>query len=293
MTESMANETATPTVEPLVTVITVVRNEATTIERTVESVLSQTYPRVEYVVVDGASADATVDILRRYEDRIDKLVSEPDRGIPHALNKGVELAGGDLLLFMNAGDRFADDNVLRQAIELIPPDVDLRRSIIYGDALYVHASGTEFLRTSHEELQTRNSICHQSVLLGADVQRENSYDERLFVYMDYDLWLRCLGRYRFVKLPLTLSVFTSGGASSGAGLGAELEVERGLVQMLNDRGNRRTGAVLHVLGNVVASGAKRRARRALGDSTFLSLKRRLGRDTPSVWTAPPGDGETG
>ena len=275
--------------QPVVSVITVVRNEAATLEATVKSVLAQSYPHVEYVVVDGASTDSTVEILRSYEDRIGQLVSEPDRGIAHALNKASALATGDLLLFMNAGDCFSDDHVLARAVELIPRDLDVRGSIIYGDAVYAHASGRTLLRTSHEELLDRNSICHQSVLIGADVQRANPYDERLAVYMDYDLWLRCLGRYPFVKVPVTLGVFTSGGTSGADELGAELEIERAVVQMINNRSSRTPGAMVQALAGIVAVEAKRGTRRALGDSAFLKLKRLLRRDTPSVWIPPSRD----
>jgi len=273
-----------------VTVVTVVQNAVSVLEATIRSVLGQSYAQLEYVVVDGASTDGTVEILRGYSDRIDAWVSEPDRGIADALNKGSRLATGDLLLFMSAGDSFVDDRSLADAVALIPAALDFRNTIFYGDALYVHASGTALLRTSHEDLREHSSLCHPSVLVGADVQAANPYDERLAVFMDYDVWLRCLGRYPFVKLPLTISTFTSGGVSGSDEAGARIQIERALVQLLNDRTTQDTRAILRVLTNLLTFRAKRDVRRLIGETAFLKLKRFAGRDTPSVW-APPPDGD--
>jgi glycosyltransferase involved in cell wall biosynthesis len=90
--------------EPTLSVITIVYNNVKDIERTMLSVLNQTYPHIEYIVVDGASRDGTKDIIQTYASRIAKFVSEPDRGIYDAMNKGLALATGDYVLFMNSGD---------------------------------------------------------------------------------------------------------------------------------------------------------------------------------------------
>ncbi len=96
---------------PLVTVITVCYNSAALIEETIQSVLGQDYPNLEYLIVDGASTDGTLDIIRKYADRL-KYVSEPDKGIYDAMNKGLKMAGGEWVNFMNAGDYLADRSVL-------------------------------------------------------------------------------------------------------------------------------------------------------------------------------------
>ena len=90
---------------PTVSVITVVYNARDLIEGTIDSVLAQTYPHLEYVIVDGASTDGTLELIGRYADRIDRLVSEPDRGLYDAMNKGLERATGDFVWYINAGDR--------------------------------------------------------------------------------------------------------------------------------------------------------------------------------------------
>lgn len=97
---------------PTLTVITVVYNNAAGIERTIISVTSQTYPHIEYVIIDGGSTDGTVDIIRKHAGRLARFVSEPDKGIYDAMNKGLALATGDYVLFMNSGDEiYAADTV--------------------------------------------------------------------------------------------------------------------------------------------------------------------------------------
>ncbi|SVC94866.1 uncharacterized protein METZ01_LOCUS347720, partial [marine metagenome] len=98
----------------LVTVVTVVFNDAKHIEETINSVINQTYDNVEYLVIDGGSSDGTVDVLSKYDDQIDYWVSESDKGIYDAMNKGIELATGVWLNFMNSGDKYFSSDVLMQ-----------------------------------------------------------------------------------------------------------------------------------------------------------------------------------
>lgn len=99
-----------------ITVVTVCYNAVGEIEETILSVINQTYPNVEYIVIDGGSTDGTVDIIKRYEDRITHWISEPDKGIYDAMNKGIRLATGDYINFMNAGDRYYDRDVLSKVV---------------------------------------------------------------------------------------------------------------------------------------------------------------------------------
>jgi glycosyltransferase involved in cell wall biosynthesis len=114
--------------QPKLSVITIVYNNVRDIERTVLSVLNQSYASIEYLVIDGASNDGTLDVLKKYEGQISRLVSERDHGIYDAMNKGLALATGDYVLFMNSGDEiYALDTV--EKIFVTEPDAD----IYYGE----------------------------------------------------------------------------------------------------------------------------------------------------------------
>lgn len=102
---------------PLVTVITVVYNAKELLEETILSVLNQTYSNIEYIIVDGGSTDGTLDIIKKYQDKISKYISEPDQGIYDAMNKGMSLSKGQWLNFMNAGDSFYSNDVLQKVFE--------------------------------------------------------------------------------------------------------------------------------------------------------------------------------
>ena len=95
---------------PKFSIITVTYNAEAVLEDTIQSVISQTYHHVEYILVDGASKDGTLSIIDRYRDRITRIVSEPDKGLYDAMNKGIRLATGDYLCFLNAGDSFHEDD---------------------------------------------------------------------------------------------------------------------------------------------------------------------------------------
>ena len=97
---------------PIISVITVCYNVASTIEKTMLSVLNQTYKNLEYIIIDGNSTDGTVDIIKKYAERLTFWISEPDKGIYDAMNKGIVKATGKFLIFMNAGDQFLNEKVL-------------------------------------------------------------------------------------------------------------------------------------------------------------------------------------
>jgi glycosyltransferase involved in cell wall biosynthesis len=105
-----------------ISIVTVCYNSAATIERAIQSVLSQSYPDVEYIVIDGGSADGTVDIIKKYQSKIAHFVSEKDGGIYDAMNKGIALATGDVVGILNSDDRYANDNVLSVVMAAFAPD---------------------------------------------------------------------------------------------------------------------------------------------------------------------------
>ena len=123
---------------PILTVVTVVFNGAAEIARTIDSVLTQTYTGIEYIVIDGGSSDGTPEIVRAYGAAISSFVSEPDRGVYDAMNKGAALARGDYLLFMNCGDVF----VAPQTVALVMPSATHeQREVLFGGWLRRQAEG--------------------------------------------------------------------------------------------------------------------------------------------------------
>lgn len=170
---------------PKFSVITVCYNAEATLEDTIQSVISQTYHHLEYIIVDGASKDRTMDIVNRYRERISVVVSEPDKGLYDAMNKGIRLATGDYLCFLNAGDSFHEDDTLQQMVHSIHgtqlPDV------LYGETELVDHEG-HFLRM--RRLQAPEHLTWKSFRQGMLVCHQAFFARRDLV-MPYDL------RYRF------------------------------------------------------------------------------------------------
>ncbi|MEG1007272.1 MAG: glycosyltransferase family 2 protein [Bacteroides sp.] len=155
---------------PTLSIITVTYNAEQVLETTLQSVISQTYHHIEYILIDGASKDRTLAIAEKYRDRIQLLISEPDRGLYDAMNKGIALATGEYVCFLNAGDSFHQDDTLQQMMQSIKgrelPDV------LYGETALVDGKG-HFLRMrrlSAPEVLTWKSfrqgmlVCHQAFI---------------------------------------------------------------------------------------------------------------------------------
>ncbi len=170
---------------PFVTVMTVCWNAATTIEQTIKSVLEQSYGNFEFVIVDGGSSDATLDIIRRYEDRIDYYVSEPDDGIYHAMNKGLELAQGDFILMLNADDWYTPRCVEKLVGAYQSAGVDF----VSARANYMNRDGS-FIRVQPKSpfdagVDFRMPLRHETMLVPAEIyEREGGYDTSYTIIAD-------------------------------------------------------------------------------------------------------------
>lgn len=124
-------------------IVTVVRNARDTLPLTIASVRQQTHRNVEHIIVDGASSDGTVDVIRTHATNIAKWISEPDVGIYDAMNKGIRLATGDVIAFLNADDIYVSDRLLDEIAELMTSqDLDA----VYGDVVYVRPSSPDHIR---------------------------------------------------------------------------------------------------------------------------------------------------
>lgn len=124
-----------------ISIITVCYNSEATIRDTIESVLSQSYTNIEYIIIDGASSDDTMKIIEEYQDRISTVVSEPDKGIYDAMNKGIKLSTGDVVGILNSDDFFANNTVISSVADAFENDKLI--SGIYGDLIYVQRNNCD------------------------------------------------------------------------------------------------------------------------------------------------------
>ena len=178
---------------PVLSVITVVYNNVKDIERTMLSVLDQTYPHIEYIVVDGVSTDGTIDILKRYENRISRLIIEKDHGIYDAMNKGLALATGDYVLFMNSGDEIYDLNTVKEVFTT-SPDAD----IYYGETEMFDENWKSLGQRRHKAPVTLTkasfrygmSVSHQAIYVRRNIAEP--YDLQYKLSADIDWILKAL-----------------------------------------------------------------------------------------------------
>lgn len=172
---------------PLVTVVTICKNAHEVIAETVGSVLGQRYERLEYIVVDGGSADGTLELVRQFSGRIQQLVSEPDRGIYDAMNKGARLARGEWVCFMNAGDRFCDDDAISRALST----ADSNDYVVYGDTI-VHY-GNQYSKLvpagNPETLWKRMVFWQQSTFVRRELLLQYPFDLRYGIAADFKFYL--------------------------------------------------------------------------------------------------------
>lgn len=203
--------------KPLVSIITVCWNASKTIEKTIQSVMAQTYDNVEYVVVDGNSTDQTVDILNRYVDSIDYFVSEPDTGLYHAMNKGLELAQGEYILLLNADDWYQPETVARLVAAKEYSGCDFVGAL----ARYINDNGTSHvLRTMPFEhsVLLRMPLRHETMLIPADLyDKMGPYNTDYPIIADYEYTIRLLqagATYYEVREPFLN--FSTGGVSNTA-----------------------------------------------------------------------------
>jgi glycosyltransferase involved in cell wall biosynthesis len=201
--------------KPVLSVITIVYNNMRDIERTMLSVLNQTYDGIEYIVVDGASNDGTLEIIKRYENRVAKLISEKDKGIYDAMNKGLALATGDYVIFMNSGDEFyAHDTVAK--VFATAPDAD----IYYGETEMVNDERESLGQRRHKAPDKFNwrsfkygmSVSHQAIYIRRTLAE--LYDPQYQLSADIDWIIRAAKKAgKIVKVDGYVAKYLVGGMS--------------------------------------------------------------------------------
>lgn len=179
---------------PLVSIVTPSYNQDRYLEKTIRSVLSQTYPNIEYLIVDGDSQDRSVEIIQQYQDRITWWISEPDRGQTEAINKGFARAKGEYYAWINSDDTY-EQNAVAEAVAYFQshPDVGL----VYGDANFIDSKGNiigqfNAQQTTYKRLKRGGvSIPQQAAFWRGELWRQvGPLDPQFYFAMDYDLWVR-------------------------------------------------------------------------------------------------------
>lgn len=214
-----------------ITVATVCYNAADCIGKTIESVINQTYKDIEYLIIDGASTDGTMDIVNSYArdvTRCMKVNSEPDKGLYDAMNKAAAMATGEYIIFMNAGDKFASPAALAETVREIThsnhgnayPDV------VFGDVIRIKPDRTylESYKSSKPLLKlllTGNIPSHQSTLAKTDVMREYGFDLSYSITSDFDFYVRAYAKHlsiRYIRITIGMVDNTEGLSSEASNL---------------------------------------------------------------------------
>lgn len=193
--------------KPLISVVTVCYNAVNEIEKTILSVLNQTYDNIEYIVIDGGSNDGSVDIIKKYADCIAYWVSEPDRGIYDAMNKGIRAAKGEWINFMNAGDRFENMGVLEQFSEYNL----IYLKAVYGNTKFVTKQGVGY-RTAKDVHYISKDMptSHQSFFIRTEIAKEFRFDLKYKYAADYHMIYAIYRKYgpkSVAHLPFTVAEF--------------------------------------------------------------------------------------
>lgn len=230
---------------PLISIITVTYNAEHTIGRTLQSVEQQTYPRIEHVIIDGCSTDHTLSHIQRYVERnvspalsdsdtivspnhLIRVIREPDNGLYDAMNKGIQYATGDYLVFLNAGDKLHETTTIEKLSSLSGWERDhANYAVLYGETDLVDNNGI-FLRhrrlKAPEKLTSKSFrsgmlVCHQSFYVRTDLAKATPYDLRYRYSADYDWCIRLMQRaekrrLRFLNTHLILTDYLSEGMTT-------------------------------------------------------------------------------
>jgi len=218
-------------------VITPTFNSAVTIERTIQSVLQQNHPDLQYIIIDGGSSDETLDIVRRFGEKISKLISEPDEGIADAFNKGINLADGELIGIINSDDEYEPD-AFRHVVQAYQKRLaeNLPPAILHGNMIRQHGERVQLIRPRQwggrdglgVSIHFDMPINHPTSFVPRDIYEQvGQFDTTCQYCMDMDFVIRAFNaKTPFEHIPQTLARFHVGGASTSNTLATLKEVYR-------------------------------------------------------------------
>lgn len=208
-------------------IITINFNHREGLRRTIESVITQSYNDYEYIIIDGGSTDGSREVIQEYEKQIHYWVSEPDKGIYNAMNKGVKAAHGDYLIFMNSGDTFFDNNVLEKSLPYMHDD------IVQGIARNQDQTETPlfFFKVSNRTDMVSPSLHHQSCFFRKKLFDSLLYDEHYKIVADWKFYIEQLIFHNctYSHMPVRVALYEGGGVSETA-YELEFEERREIIQ---------------------------------------------------------------
>jgi glycosyltransferase involved in cell wall biosynthesis len=195
-----------------ISIVTIVFNGQDHIEGCLKSIINQTYTNIEYIVIDGNSTDSTLSIINKYTDNIDVFLSEKDDGIADAMNKAIDLATGDYIVFIHADDYLYKDNAIENAVKSLRSDVDLLMcDILFGKNLERKTS-----KGFNYKARFKTPVLHQGALCALSVfQKFGKFNKQYGIGMDYDFFLRLyVNQVKATLCPEILAVMRDTGISS-------------------------------------------------------------------------------
>ena len=202
--------------KPVVSIITACLNAEDTIEQTIQSVIDQTYPKIEYVIIDGNSTDGTLDIIRKYKDHITKWISEPDTGVYDGMNKGIAHSTGDILYFLNSGDHLYNNGIIEEVVNKF---ADGDTVAVYGNVEVVNEHSKKTVvrgtRVTHNNLLYRR-VCHQALFVKRELFEEfGDFVASLKYSADHEFIVKAIKKYpdRFLYVNETIARYQDGGMS--------------------------------------------------------------------------------
>ena len=207
--------------EPLISIITTVLNNKETIEDAIKSVLNQTYPNIEYIIVDGGSTDGTIEVINKYRKNISKFISEKDRGVYDGMNKGIRMATGEIIGILNSDDIYVRDNVIGEVVKAMEEN---NADCCWGDLVYVDAKNTDRIirywkSSEYKEGKFKTGWVppHPTFFVRKWIYEKYGYFNINFpIAADYELMLRFLEKYKVKScyIPQVMVKMRIGGQSN-------------------------------------------------------------------------------
>lgn len=197
---------------PLITIVTVVYNGEKYLEKTILSVIKQTYDNVEYIIIDGGSNDRTQDIIKKYEDKIDYWISEKDNGIYDAMNKAIDISSGKWINFMNAGDCFYDGSVLEK---IFCKEKYNDIGVIYGDHEVIYKEKKKIIISGNvDDLWKGMPFSHQSSFMLLSLHKYYKFNNKNYIGADFENFykMNAVG-INYLRVGMVISSIISGGLS--------------------------------------------------------------------------------